>query len=106
MGRIAWIAGGVIAGTLVAVVVNLVTSGGAWWLWLVLGLLVVTVIVVEVRRDRRTPPEMSQQISATGNALVEDSPQLIAAPDGPVSQDITAHRKGIVRRSGQTFRRG
>ena len=107
MSRIAWIAVGVITATLLTIVVNLATSGGAWWLWPVLVVLVITAIVVEVRRDRRSRPPAgpSQEISASGGARVEGSAQLMEAPGGAVSQKITARRKARVQRSSQTYRR-
>jgi hypothetical protein len=43
----------VLLATALAIVVNLVTNGGGWWLWPVLGALVLAVIVAEVRRDRQ-----------------------------------------------------
>ena len=107
MGRIAWIAAGIIVSTMLTIVVNLATSGGAWWLWPVLGLLGVTAVITEVVRERRASPSesTSQEISAAGRALVKDSPQLAEGTDGPVSQKIRARRGSVVRRSGQTARR-
>lgn len=108
MSRIAWIGAGLVVATALAIVVNLVTSGSGWWLWLVLGGLVVAAVVIEVLRDRssRSAGGSSQEISVSGGGRVEDSPQLAEAGGDGSSQKITARRKGIVRRSGQTLRRG
>ena len=56
VSRVVRVAAGLIVATVLAIVVNLVTSGGAWWLWLVLSGLVIAAIVTEVLRDRGSQP--------------------------------------------------
>lgn len=106
MSRIAVIAAGVIVATVVAIVVNLVTSGGAWWLWPILVALVAAAIVVEVVRDRRSngASDPSQKIKAGLGGTVEGSGQ-DAEGGGRVRQTISAWGKGQVRNSPQKYRR-
>ena len=106
MGRIALITISTIIATIVIIVVNLLTSGGAWWLWPALVALVIAAIVTEVLRDRRSaePGGASQEISASGGALVDGSPQRAEGAGAMVSQRITARREGKVRNSSQTYR--
>jgi hypothetical protein len=52
MRRVARISASVIVATIITIVINLATSGRTWFLWPVLGVLVIAAIVVEVRRDR------------------------------------------------------
>ena len=103
MNRIAWIAAGTIVGTALSLVVNLATSGGAWWLWPLLGVLVLAAIAVEVRRNRRTDGQ-DLEITASSGGQVEDSHQLEEGTSGEASLRISARGCGIVRRSTQTFR--
>jgi hypothetical protein len=107
MGRTAWIGAGIAVATLIAIVVNLATSGGAWWLWPILAVLVVAAIAIEVynRRVERRSAHSGQEITATGGAQVVDSPQSIEASGGEGQQRIVARRWGVVRRSGQYRRR-
>jgi membrane-bound metal-dependent hydrolase YbcI (DUF457 family) len=53
MSRVAWIAAGVVIAAVSTLVINLVTSGGAWWLWPILVALVAAAVMTEVMRDRR-----------------------------------------------------
>jgi hypothetical protein len=67
--RIAYIASATVLATVASVVVNIVTSGGAWWLWPILAVSVAAAIVVEIWRERSTgglPP-----ISAATENLLE-----------------------------------
>jgi len=106
MGRIVLIGAGLTVATVVAVVVNLATSGGAWWLWLVLAGLVLAAFVIEVLRDHDTKADgSSQQIYVGREGGVEDSPQEALAADGNSAQMIRVRRKGTVRRSSQMIRR-
>jgi hypothetical protein len=105
LARTAWIAVGVILGTAVAIVVNLVTAGGAWWLWPVLIILVAAAVTVSVLQngERKAATEVSQETSAD-HGEVNQSPQIVEGVAGTsVSQIITAWR-GKVNRSGQTVR--
>jgi hypothetical protein len=106
MGRIGWIAAGAVFTTGLAILVNLVTSGGAWWLWPALAALLIAAIAASVMQDRRqsSPTGTNQDIRAANASLIEDSPQLAEREGVPISQSITARRKGIVRRSGQTIK--
>jgi hypothetical protein len=85
MSRITWMAAGLIVATALAVVVNLVTSSGAWWLWLSLAGLVVVAVVIEAMRERRPQSrgESSQEISATGKGQVPQSGSPPSAPPEP-----------------------
>ena len=106
MAKTAWIAVGVILGTAVAIVVNLVTAGGAWWLWPVLIILVAAVVTVSVIRDGegKTAAGVSQEI-ASDRGEVDQSPQMAEGGAGTsISQRITARHGGKVIRSGQSAR--
>jgi hypothetical protein len=105
MGRVAWIAAGVVTAALITIVINLVTSGGAWWLWPILVALVAAAILAEAMRGRRpdAPTGDSQEIIAS-NAMVEGSAQLAEGRGTTVSQKIIARRKAKVRNSPQTHR--
>src|SRR5690349_2172182 len=78
VGKTVWIAAGIVVGTILSIVVNLVTNEGSWWLWPVLGLLVVTAIAITSIQQRRSTATLtiSQQIEAHDGATVADSPQL------------------------------
>jgi hypothetical protein len=107
MGRVAWIAAGVIIATVITIVITLATSGGAWWLWPILVALVAAAILAEVMRARRldAPTGNVQEIVASGAATVDGSAQLAEGQGTAVSQRITARRKARVRNSPQTYRR-
>src|SRR5262249_52763167 len=100
MGRIAWVGAGIVVATLIAIVVNLATSGGAWWLWPILAVLTAAAIAIEIRNMRaERSADPNQEITATDGAQVVDSPQVMNAPNGGGQQKIVARRRGVVRGS-------
>jgi hypothetical protein len=110
VARKVWITATAAVATAVAIVVNFATDGGAWWLWLILVALVGVTVVMKVRSAPPPAPQVgpevkTQQISATRNALVEDSPQVAAGSVGSFLQKIRVRRGGTVRRSGQRILR-
>ncbi len=117
MSRIALIAAGLIVATVLAVVVNLVTSGGPWWLWLVLAVLVVPAVVIEMARERGRRPAAgrTQEIDVSGGGQVTDSPLRMEIeesgsattteePGSAEKQKIVVGRKGSVLRSPEVIR--
>jgi hypothetical protein len=84
MGKAVLIAAWIAISTAAAIVVNLVTSGGGWWLWLVLGL---------PDNAEGSPPSRLRRISGASIppfaqtvlwVLDVLNPRLEESPDGPV----------------------
>src|SRR5260370_29085095 len=107
MGWIVWIVAGAVSAAVIAIVINLVASGGAWWLWPVLFVLLAAAVVVEIMRDRRHvgPPDVSQRMTAGGGATVEDSAQLPEGLGTARSPTVKVRRQGKGRKCPQTYRR-
>jgi hypothetical protein len=93
-----------VAATILAIVVNLITSGGARWPWAILILLMATTIVVEAHRDRRVRPPVDPN-SAEGISGSNNTNDIVVAEAGAKADQLLAEARAEADAHARTAQR-
>jgi hypothetical protein len=98
MGKYIGVAATVVVGASVSGVINILSDGGAWWLWPVLVALVAIEIVIVIVRQRTSakPDSDVQRVDARGGR-VDDARQETVGGTGSGTQEIKVRKGGDVR---------